>query len=105
MVNNHERILVSVDAALADILPGYLVNRRRDVQSLTDLLAQAAFADMRVLGHRMKGSGAGYGLDTISELGKKIEQTAHAKSQTELAVVIAALDDFLQRLTVVYTDG
>ncbi|MBF0161908.1 MAG: Hpt domain-containing protein [Magnetococcales bacterium] len=103
-MENHEPILVPVDRSLAEILPAYLVNRREDAARLAGLLERGEFETMRVLGHRMRGSGAGYGLDAISRLGERLEKAARSGSQADLAASVADLDAFLRRLVVVYTD-
>src|SRR4029450_4650966 len=63
-------------ARLAELVPGYLENRRRDVEAIAAALALADYETVRILGHNMKGSGAGYGLNRITEIGGSLEQAA-----------------------------
>ena len=103
MTEDSVKEIVYIDGELAEIVPDYLENRRKDVVALSAMLEREDVAAMRVLGHRMKGSGAGYGLDAISTIGGQVEQAAKEMSRTEMAAAIAALDAFLVRLEVVYT--
>ncbi|MEO5341006.1 MAG: Hpt domain-containing protein [Magnetococcus sp. MYC-9] len=103
MTEKAATIVVCVDADLAEIVPAYLANRRQDGVRLAELLARQEFNAMRVLGHRMKGSGMGYGFKVISELGARLEKAAQAGSRSESAACIADLDDYLTRLEVSYT--
>jgi len=67
---------VTVDEDLQDLIPGYLENRRKDAEELQKALARSDFEVIRVLGHKMKGSGGGYGFDEISEIGRALEDAA-----------------------------
>lgn len=96
------RITVLIDAELEDIVPGFLHNRRRDVTTLKEALARNDLPTVRLLGHRMKGDGGGYGFKTISIIGDTIEQASNRKDLAVLKQQIAALDDFLSRVNVVY---
>ncbi len=64
-----EKIVVQVDADLEDLIPGYLQNRRQEVDSILQALENQDFEAIRVLGHTMKGTGGGYGFDAITEMG------------------------------------
>jgi hypothetical protein len=72
-------IRVEVDASLAELLPGFVANRRLDILSIPTALEHGRFDEIRILGHNMKGSGAGYELLRISEIGDGLEQAALRK--------------------------
>ncbi|MEO5349100.1 MAG: Hpt domain-containing protein [Magnetococcus sp. YQC-3] len=97
-------LLVHVDASLAEIVPSYLENRRKDLTLLADMLQKGDFEPMRVLGHRMKGSGGGYGFVHISDIGRRMEQAALQTNTTELLACIAELTAYLDQIEVVYTE-
>ena len=99
-----EPLLVHIDPALAEIVPTYLENRHKDLALLADLLRKAEFESLRVLGHRMKGSGGGYGFADISAIGWRMEQAATHADATEMTACIAELKSYLDRVEVVYTE-
>jgi HPt (histidine-containing phosphotransfer) domain-containing protein len=99
--DNH-RIAVSIDPDLEEIIPGFLDNRRRDVTTLQAALQRHDLKTIRMLSHRMKGDGGGYGFDAISEIGDAIEQAALREDNTTITEQVAALADYLARVDVVY---
>lgn len=96
-----DRIPVIIDPDLADLVPGFLNNRRRDVEKLTALLEAGNFIDIRMIGHSMKGAGGGYGFDPITDIGAAIERAALASDSQSIAQGIAQLADYLARVDVV----
>ncbi len=107
MTNKHgteapAKVTVYIDPDLADIVPGFLENRRRDVQLLQTALQQDDLKTIRVLGHRMKGDGGGYGFDTISEIGEALELAAARDDRPAIERQTVELNEFLTRLEVVY---
>ena len=95
-------ITVYIDQALEEIVPGFLENRRRDVQTLETALRESNLEQIKTIGHRMKGDGGGYGFDAISVIGAALEQAAPREDRSAIRRHIAELIDFLARVTVVY---
>jgi len=107
MINKRERkalakVTVYIDPDLADIIPGFLENRRRDVQILQTALRQNDLETIRVVGHRMKGDGGGYGFNRISAIGEALELATVRQDRPAIERLILELNDFLTRLDVVY---
>lgn len=99
-----DRIPVVVDPDLAELIPGFLNNRRRDVEKLRTLLAAGGFAEIRMIGHSMKGAGGGYGFDPITDIGAAIERGALAADGAAIEQGIVQLADYLARVDVVLGD-
>ncbi len=100
----NERITVTIDPELADLVPGFLDNRRGDVAKLTNLLASGNFAEIRMIGHSMKGAGGGYGFDQITDIGDMIERAALTADSKTIVAGIERLADYLARVDVVLGD-
>jgi len=100
--NAENIITVFIDQGLEEIVPGFLENRRRDVQALETALQQNNLAQIRMIGHRMKGDGGGYGFDAISMMGDALEQAAAREDRDAIRRHTAEFIDFLARVTVVY---
>jgi CheY-like chemotaxis protein len=96
------RVRVRVDSRLAELVPGFLENRRRDVEAIAAALAHADYENVRILGHNMKGSGAGYGLNRITEIGASLEQAAGRREPEEIRARAAELARYLDGLHVEY---
>ncbi len=102
MAESNEKIIVRVDAELAEIVPRFLENRRKDVQSILKGLVEGDYEAIRVLGHSMKGSGGGFGFDAISEIGQSLEQAARNQDSEEIRKWVNELSTYLERVEVVY---
>ena len=97
-----DKITVTVDSDLAELIPGYLENRRKDIQSIKESIGRDNFESIRMMGHSMKGSGGGYGFDFVSEVGKSIEDAAIDSDVESIETQIVNLEDYLSRLEVVF---
>ena len=64
-----DTILVRANPKIADLIPGFLQNRRHDVIAMLDALDRSDFAAVESLGHGMKGSGCMYGFGPITNPG------------------------------------
>ena len=97
-----ERIIVHVDPEIADLIPGFLENRRKDTQTMGEALKQGDFETIQVLGHSMKGAGGSYGFDTITDIGKSLEQAAKDKDVAGIQRSVQELAVYLDNIEVVY---
>lgn len=94
--------IIKVDGELAEIVPAYLEHRREELARLPALLEAGDFEALRGIGHKMRGSGGGYGLDLLTEIGERMENAAKAKDKTALAAQAAELAEFLESLEIEY---
>ncbi|WP_459863257.1 Hpt domain-containing protein [Endothiovibrio diazotrophicus] len=99
-----DKIVVVVDADLEDIVPGYLENRRKDIVEIGAAVEAGDFESIRVLGHRMKGSGGGYGFDHITDIGFALETAAKGSDAEAIRTQIDDLRDYLARVEVTYEE-
>ena len=94
--------IVKVAKDLEDLIPAFLSNRKKELETLRTALAAADFETLRQLGHRMRGVGNSYGFEHVSLLGKEIEEGARSRDQTSLAGHIAAYGEYLSKVQVAY---
>jgi len=92
------KIIVHVDPDLEDLIPGFLSNRAKDVESIRALLDSDDLDQIRILGHSMKGAGGGYGFDRITEIGGVIETAALAGDVSVIRDANEQLADYLARV-------
>jgi HPt (histidine-containing phosphotransfer) domain-containing protein len=97
-----EQIEVKVAKDLEDLIPTFMKNRHKEVDTLRAALAAQDFEQLRQLGHRMKGVGNSYGFERVSLLGKQIEEGARSGDRASLEGCIAEYRDYLARVRVVY---
>jgi HPt (histidine-containing phosphotransfer) domain-containing protein len=93
---------VKVDKDLEDLIPTFMSNRRKELDTLRVALAAADFEQLRQLGHRMRGVGNSYGFDDITDIGKLIEEGARSGDKAALEKHIAQYGDYLSRVEIAY---
>lgn len=97
-----DAMIIRIDRDLEDIVPGYLENRKKDIEHLLHALGADDYDSLRILGHRMKGSGSGYGFDLVSAIGQSIEAAATTRDRNVIEQNITNLASYLDRVNVVY---
>jgi HPt (histidine-containing phosphotransfer) domain-containing protein len=93
---------VTVARDLEDLIPVFMTNRRKELDTLRVALAAADFEQLRQLGHRMKGVGNSYGFNHVSTLGKYIEEGARSGDRASLEARIVEYADYLAKVQIQY---
>jgi len=99
---NQQTITVVVAKDLEDLIPTFMTNRTKELETLRVALGAGDMEKLRQLGHRMKGVGNSYGFELISVFGKRIEDDSKIKNIPALEAVITEYADYLARVSVVY---
>ena len=99
---NQQTITVTVAKDLEDLIPVFMGNRHKEIESLRAALAAADFEQLRHLGHRMKGVGNSYGFERISLFGKQVEDGARSGDRGSIETTIAEYRDYLSRVQISY---
>lgn len=95
-----DKIIVTIDSELEDLIPGFLKSREKDIEKVRECLAENDFDAIRLLGHSLKGNGAGYGFDDLSVIGRELELAAADQSQERISRVLADMASYLERVEV-----
>jgi HPt (histidine-containing phosphotransfer) domain-containing protein len=99
-MSGDDKIIIKVDPDIADLIPGFLENREKDIEKMEDYLNSGNYEEIERLGHSMKGSGAGYGFDGISEIGGSIEIAGKEKDIEAIKEAIQKLRNYLDRVVI-----
>lgn len=97
-----DTIRVKIDDEIKSIVPEYLEKRKKECVLICRLLEAEAFSEIRILGHRMKGTGGSYGFEDISEIGEEIEEAALATDKEAISKSLRQLTSYLERVVVEY---
>ena len=97
-----EPIIVTVAKDLEDLIPTFMKNRGKELQTLRGALAGGDLEQLRQIGHRMKGVGTSYGFEKVSLLGQRIEDRAKAGDRATLEASIGEYADYLASVEIVY---
>jgi HPt (histidine-containing phosphotransfer) domain-containing protein len=95
---SHDAIRIEMPAEFEDIVPGYLLSRKREVSEMTELLAACDFERLSVLSHNLKGTARGYGFPDLVKMGSALEQSANRMDSGILSKQITDLGNYLQRV-------
>jgi len=83
------------ESRIRALAPEFLSHRRQDVAAIRTALDHSDFAAIRSLGHKMSGTGAGYGFPRISEIGEALESAAGTKDAAAVRAQADALSAYL----------
>lgn len=98
------REVAYVDASLEDLIPTYMERRRDDVEAIREALQIGDWPLIERKGHQMKGSGAGYGFDKITELGMMIEDAASRVDGPSAEEAVARLERYLAEVDIFFVE-
>ena len=88
--------VIQVPPVIAPLVPEYLRNREKDVETMQALLAAGDLAQLRRLGHNLRGSAGAYGVPPLSVLGGRIEDAALASDLAAIGTALEELRAFLR---------
>jgi hypothetical protein len=98
-----ERIRLSVGPELKPLVPGFLANRRKDLEAIARALDSGNLDAVGVVGHNIRCFSRVYGFDDLTALGEELQQAATERSVLRIAHVQSRLADYLGRIE--FTDG
>ena len=89
-----------MDPVIYPLIPQFLSNRRKDVMAIREAIQGGDYEHVRLLGHRMRGDGASYGLKEVSEIGAALEQDSCERNSLAIQKSLNDLEEFLDRVEV-----
>ena len=100
--NEAPHYIAHVEADLASLIPGFLVNRQKDLVDLESALAAKDFQKLQRIGHTLRGVAGSYGFDLIGEYGTEIERAAQLGEAPLIEQNLKKMLEFLQYVEVIY---
>ena len=73
---------------LFDVIPGYMSRRDQDIADLKKALQENNFDTIGKIAHKLKGNGASYGIDRLTEIGIELLEAARQSDSTLAARII-----------------
>ncbi len=87
---------VRVPGDLADLVSGFLERAETKVLQVDPLLLNDSYDEIVRIGHNLAGSGASYGFDEVSRLGRAIEAAARARESDSVSAAARELIGYLR---------
>jgi HPt (histidine-containing phosphotransfer) domain-containing protein len=94
-------IRVEVDPDLLDLVPGFLENRRADLDSIRTALERGDYRGIHRIGHNLKGDSGALGFDGLGVVGRELERAAVEHDDADIRAELGRLADYLERVEVV----
>jgi HPt (histidine-containing phosphotransfer) domain-containing protein len=90
-----QSIRIEVPPGLAEIVPGYLAARRKELPEMMALLAASGFRAARRLAHNIKGTGGSYGFPELTTNGRCTGAFRETMDAEALSVQLTELNGYL----------
>ena len=94
---NH-KIRLQVEPALKELMPGFLDNRRRDLERMRQALHEGDLAAIRDVGQNIRCFSRVYGLEGLTALGEEIRCAAEESCTQRIVLLQGQLADYLSRV-------
>ena len=95
-------VIVEVDEDLSDLIPDFLTHKRADVAAILEAVKRHDYAAISSLGHRIKGDGGSYGFDSMTEMGRSLEQAAAMRDDYAVTALAHELLSYMDSVKVVF---
>jgi len=92
------RIRLDVEPALRELVPGFLANRRKDLEAIGRALHSGNLEAIRAVGHNIRCFSRVYGFDELTALGEELQQAATDQSTLRIVHAQSQLADYLARI-------
>jgi len=93
-----DKIVLRAEPSVKELLPGFLENRRRDLERLHEALHAGDLAAVRDVGQNIRCFSRVYGLDELTEMGEEIRAAAESRSTLRVLELQRRLADYLARV-------
>ncbi len=94
--------VVEVEAILEDLVPEFLDEIEADIDEMRAALEEGDYGRIQEIAHDIKGTGAGYGFDRITEIGKSLERAAEQGDRGAVDERIDKLGTYVANVEVEY---
>ena len=89
-----------IDKELEELIPIYIEHRRNDMDALRTALAEQDFEVLQHHGHSLKGSGGGYGMHRLTELGANLERCAKNRDINMASDIVNKIETYLSNVVI-----
>jgi HPt (histidine-containing phosphotransfer) domain-containing protein len=96
--DNSGDLLSVIDQDLLPLMPDFLDRREKDVIELRHLIDNNDYSSIQFIGHKLKGTGGGYGLQIITTIGRAIEVAASLQDAEIIRTQVQELANVTQCL-------
>ena len=93
-------VTLDIDPLLADLVPAYVREKRRQMADLRRLVTDGDMDSLKQIAHNIKGTGSSYGIPDVTRLGRALETAGQQGDAPGVSSLIEELDALLARVQV-----
>ncbi len=97
-----DRVIVEVDRDLCDLIPGFMTHKRADIDTIFEAVTRRDYAEIGRIAHRIIGEGGSYGFDSMTEIGRRLEQAAAVRDDGAVTTLARQLLSYLDHVEIVF---
>jgi HPt (histidine-containing phosphotransfer) domain-containing protein len=97
MNDKYDEIEKEIQREMKKLRGFYIQNLKERYKNLLQAIDSGNFEEINIIGHSMKGSGASYGFEEMSDLGFEIEETSKHQNLPQLMQLINHFEALLER--------
>lgn len=94
---------IEIDADLQDLIPQFLENRKKDIETLEKLVSEKNIEAIAQLAHKIKGAAAGYGFNELSDIAGQMEILAKKNEDAPLSDLVKKMKAHFSNIDIHYT--
>lgn len=95
-------IIETIDADLEEIMDNFFVHTRNDLELMRSALADGDMVTLARLGHTAKGTGYGYGLRGMGDIGLAMEKAAKEGDGQSCREAVETMASYIDNVRVEY---
>jgi HPt (histidine-containing phosphotransfer) domain-containing protein len=96
-----DNIIVEIEADIADLVPGFLENRKKNIEEIEGYLISKDFEQITSIAHKIKGSSRLYGFQELADISSNLEQSGKDKNFDKIIKYFEDLKNNFARIKVV----
>jgi len=92
--------VITIDKDLEDLVPTYIESRKKELIKLNELYSQGAIKEITVIAHKLAGNAGGYGLQELTDIGRRMEAAGNAQEKEKIKVEIENVRLYLDQIEI-----
>lgn len=92
---------VKIDSEMAELIPPFLAECRRELEAMEHSLVDADFKAIALMSHQLTGSGASYGFQYLTDASRRIETGVRGRDAVLIKAELDSIRRYLDRVKVI----
>lgn len=97
-----EKFIVKIDSDFEEIVPTFIDNRHKDIEQITDLLANGDLTGVQVIAHKLAGNAGSYGFTELGKVGAEMEEACINNDRAAIEEQFGKFKSYMENVVVEY---